>query len=231
MEPDDATLIRDALDTAGLQIKTGLSARNVISNGSGVCGVSLDDGSEIGCEMICIGKGVHPNVGFIDPDHIKTDKGVVVDRYTRSSATDVYAAGDVAVTFDPISGNRVVTGLWTTAVEMGRCAGFNMAGRSTEYGGTFGILNATQVAQQPFVSMGFVHTSGTKFEVYSTSSAKSHRKVVFSEDGTRLIGMLMIGDIARAGLYRYVIRENMDVAVIKSQIIDHTLHYGHFLRF
>jgi NAD(P)H-nitrite reductase large subunit len=230
MEPDDATLIRDALNRAGLEIKTGVSALQILSNDNGVNGVALDDGSEIGCEMICIGKGVNPNVDFLESNGIQIDKGVVVDRYTRCNAADVHAAGDVAVTFDPISGDRIVTGLWTNAVEMGRCAGFNMAGRPTEYGGTFGILNATQVAEEPFVSMGIVHTAGTDYEVYSTGSAKAYRKIVFSPDGNRLVGALLVGDIARAGLYRLVIRECMDVTHIKSHIINHSLHYGHFLK-
>lgn len=230
MEPDDATLIRDALNRAGLEIKTGVSALQILSNGNGVNGVALDDSSEIGCEMICIGKGVNPNVDFLDSNGIQIDKGVVVDRYTRCKAADVYAAGDVAVTFDPISGDRIVTGLWTNAVEMGRCAGFNMAGRPTEYGGTFGILNATQVAEEPFVSMGIVHTADTDYEVHSTGSAKAYRKIVLSPDGNRLVGALLVGDIARAGLYRLVIRERMDVTSIKSHIINHSLHYGHFLK-
>ena len=113
---------------------------------------------------------------------------------------------------------------------MGRCAGFNMAGRPTEYAGTFGILNATQVADEPFVSMGIVHTSGTQYEAHSVSTSNAYRKTVFSPDGARLVGVLLVGNITRAGLYRLVIRERMDVAHIKSHIIDHTLHYGHFLR-
>lgn len=229
MEPDDSVLIRKALDNAGLKIKTNASARQIQSNGSGVCGVALDDGSELECQMVCIGKGVQPNVDFLGSDTIQVDKGVVVDPFTRCSTADVFAAGDVAVTFDPISGGRIVTGLWTNAVEMGRCAGFNMAGRPTEYSGTFGILNATQVADEPFVSMGNVHTSGTKYEVHTTSSTKAYRKVVFSPEGDRLVGVLLVGDISRAGLYRLVIRERMDVASFKSHLIDQTLHYGHFL--
>lgn len=229
MEPDDSALLRKALDNAGLSIKTNVSARQIQSNGSGVCGVALDDGSEIECQMVCIGKGVLPNVDFLDNDTIQVDKGVVVDPFTRCSTADVFAAGDVAVTFDPISGGRIVTGLWTNAVEMGRCAGFNMAGRPTEYSGTFGILNATQVADEPFVSMGIVHTTGTPYEVHTTSLAKAYRKLVFSPEGDRLVGVLLVGDITRAGLYRLVIRERMDVTPIKSHIINQTLHYGHFL--
>ena len=230
MEPDDATLIRDALNRAGLKIYTGVSATHIQGNGDGVAAVQLDNGQELAGEMVCIGKGVYPNVAFIDPAQLSINSGVVVDRFTGCSKPNVYAAGDVAVTFDPITGNRIVTGLWTNAVEMGRCAGFNMAGRPTEYTGTFGILNATQVADEPFVSMGIVHTHGTDYETHISATRRAYRKVVFSPEGDRLVGILLIGDIARAGLYRLVIREKMPVKHIKRHIINHTLHYGHMMR-
>jgi NAD(P)H-nitrite reductase large subunit len=228
MEPEDAALIRDALNNAGLKILTGAAARRVLANDGGVNGVLLDDGREIGCEMVCIGKGVQPNVSF-DHDGIQIDGGVVADRFTACSAANIYAAGDVAVTYDPITGGRIVTGLWTNAVEMGRCAGFNMAGRPTEYGGTFGILNATQVADVAFVSMGIVHTTGKNYETHVSGSRGAYRKLVFSPDGELLVGVLLVGDISRAGLYRFVIKERKPVAGIKSHIINHKLHYGHFL--
>jgi NAD(P)H-nitrite reductase large subunit len=230
MEPADARLIREALDRAGLKILTGCSARRIQGNGSGVTAVALDNGREMDCQMVCIGKGVRPNAAWIGDDQIRVDGGVVVDKFTRTGADHVFAAGDVAVTFDPITNDPMVTGLWTNAVEMGRCAGANMADRPTAYGGTFGILNATQVARMPFVSMGMVHTTGTDFEVHAKSSPGAYRKLVFSPRGDRLVGALFVGAIARAGLYRAVIREGIQVGAIKNQLIAHRLHYGHLLR-
>jgi nitrite reductase (NADH) large subunit len=230
MEPKDSGLIREALNKAGLRIETGVRAIQILGNGQGVRGVLLNNGREAAADIVCIGKGVSPNVAFIDEKQIHLDGGVVVDRFTRCNAPDVYAAGDVAVTFDPITGDRIMTGLWTNAVEMGRCAGSNMAGQPTEYTGTFGILNATQVADQPFVSMGLVHTERSDYETHILASSKAYRKVVFSSDGQRLVGVLLIGDIARAGLYRCIIRERMPVAAIKNRIINQTLHYGHLLQ-
>jgi NAD(P)H-nitrite reductase large subunit len=104
-----------------------------------------------------------------------------------------------------------------------------MAGSPSEYGGTFGILNATQVADVPFVSMGIVHTTGHDYETYVFGSRNAYRKLVFSPDGARLVGVLLVGDISRAGLYRFVIKERMPVAKLKSNIINHSLHYGHFI--
>jgi len=221
MEPEDTRLIRKALDKAGLKIITGRSAQGIIS---------LDDGSEMPCQMVCIGKGVRPNIDFLSGSKIAIDKGIVVDRYTACNNPHTFAAGDVAVTFDPVTGNRIMTALWTNAVEMGRCAGHNMAGSKTAYSGTFGIMNATQVADEPFVSMGIVHTRNSAYEVHVSATRSTYRKVVFSPDGERLIGVLFIGDITGAGMYRYLIRENKEISRIKSHIVDQTLHYGHFLK-
>jgi len=231
MEPEDAGLVRRALDRAGLQIRTGCAATAIISGSTGVSGVALDDGSELACQMVCIGKGVRPTIGFLEESGLDLDQGIIVDRMTTCSDPNVFAAGDAAVTFDPVTGDRMLTGLWTNAVEMGRCAGFNMAGRETAYGGTFGIMNATQIADEPFVSMGTVHTGGGDYEVHVRGTASTYRKLVFNAAGDRLVGALFVGNIAGAGMYRYVIRERMDIGAIKGLLIDQKLHYGHFMQF
>ena len=229
MDPEDALLIRKALDRAGLKIKTGCAATHILADRTGVTGVALDTGGEMSCQMVCIGKGVRPNVEFLDGSDVQIERGIVTDRYTACSVPDTYAAGDVDVTFKPDSGERIMTALWTNAVEMGRCAGRNMAGVKTAYSGTLGILNATQVAEEPFVSMGVVHTKDHDFEVHRHATKTAYRKLVFDPQGTRLIGAVFIGDITNAGLYRYVIRKKMPILNIKRYIIDHTLHYGHIM--
>ena len=78
--------------------------------------------------------------------------------------------------------------------------------------------------------MGIVHTgNGESYEVHGKATATTSRKLVFNADGNRLVGAVFVGDITQAGLYRYIIREKMDVAPFKRQIIDHRLHYGHLL--
>ena len=229
MESEGAALIRHALTQAGIKVITGCTASQILSDKNGVNGVILNNGRELPCQMFCIGIGITPNVDFLEHSGIELERGVVVDHFASSNAPNVYAAGDIAETVDSITGKKIVTGLWTNAVEMGRCAGYNMAGRATVHTGTFGILNATQVADEPFVSMGIVHTSDTDYETHVFSTRKTYRKLVFSEDGERLVGAVFVGDISHAGLYRYVIRERMDVAKIKGFIINQTLHYGHLL--
>lgn len=94
----------------------------------------------------------------------------------------------------------------------------------------FSILNATQLADVPFVSMGTVHTGDTDLETHVRSDSRGYQKLVFSPDGSKLMGALFIGDISRSGLYRYLIREGLPIKKIKQEIIDHSLHYGRILR-
>jgi len=86
-----------------------------------------------------------------------------------------------------------------------------------------------QVADEPFVSMGTVHTAGTALEVHRHTAQGAYRKMVFNRDDTRLVGAVFIGNIRNVGLYRYVIREKMSIGTIKGLIIDHRLHYGHLM--
>jgi NAD(P)H-nitrite reductase large subunit len=229
MAPEDALLIRRALGRAGLEIRTGTAARTILGDRSGVRAIGLDDGAEIECQMVCIGKGVRPNLEFLAGSGVRIDGGIVADRFTACNQPNTFAAGDVAVTYEPVSGRPIMTALWTNAVEMGRCAGFNMAGLPTAYTGTFGILNATQVADMPFVSMGTVHTGGLDLEIHRHTAADAYRKLVFDPEGRRLMGAVLVGDIANAGIYRYLIREKRDISAVKRQIVNHQLHYGHLL--
>jgi NAD(P)H-nitrite reductase large subunit len=77
--------------------------------------------------------------------------------------------------------------------------------------------------------MGVVHTAGTDLETHVYRGRETYRKLVFSADGERLLGAVLIGDIANAGLYRSVIRDRKRVHGIKQQIVGHRLHYGHLL--
>lgn len=230
MDGGAGALINEALSSLGIKVITGRTITRILSDAGGVSGVLLDDGQEAPCQLVCIAVGAEPNVNFLDGSGIQVEHGVVADRFMTSNIKDVFTAGDVAATTNPVTGQRMVTGLWTNAVEMGRCAGQNMAGRPTEYPGAFTVLNAGQVGDVPFVSMGIVHTDGTDYETHVSANGRSYCKMVFTPDGSRLIGALLVGDISRAGLYRYLIREGSPVDDVKSEIVGHRLHYGHFLR-
>src|SRR5207244_1574311 len=53
--------------------------------------------------------------------------------HLQTSMPDVFAAGDVAEVFDPVSGANTLDVLWPTALTQGKIVGANMAGVKRSY--------------------------------------------------------------------------------------------------
>ncbi|WP_374458114.1 NAD(P)/FAD-dependent oxidoreductase [Nocardioides sp.] len=94
--------------------------------------VTLDDGTEISADAAVIGVGVIPRTGLAETAGIQVDNGIVVDDHLRTSAMDVYAAGDVASYPDALLGRRRVEHV-DHAEKSGEAAGKAMAGADEAY--------------------------------------------------------------------------------------------------
>jgi NADPH-dependent 2,4-dienoyl-CoA reductase/sulfur reductase-like enzyme len=82
---------------------------------------------------VVAGIGVVPNVELADDARIQTENGIIVDEFLRTTAPDVFAAGDIAAFTNPTLGKRMRVEHEDNAKTMGRMAGQNMAGASLEY--------------------------------------------------------------------------------------------------
>ena len=137
--------------------------------------------------------GVRPNLEFLEGTTIERKQGLLVDAHQRTSLTHVYAAGDVAETTDMFSRQRVVIAIWPEALNQGRVAGLNMAGRATEYEGSM-AMNTTSVLGLPIASLGLWQVTDTAdYQIHSDlhDVQREYRKLVF-RDGT-LIGAVLVG--------------------------------------
>ena len=139
--------------------------------GQAGCRVAFDDAACERFDDVVLAQGVQPNTDFLWPSGVdgriagapalEVDRGIVVDRFMRTSAPDVFAAGDVAQAFDLETGRKLVRGLWTNAVSQGRCAGRAMAdelaGRAPvrPYPGSI-AQNVIHVGDMLFASAGSV---------------------------------------------------------------------------
>src|SRR5260370_33630105 len=93
--------------------------------------VRTTTGGELAADGLVAGLGVAPDVALAQQVGLRTDHGIVVDEFCRTSVADIYAAGDVANFATPTLGTRVREEHQENANTMGRTAGLNMAGRRT----------------------------------------------------------------------------------------------------
>jgi len=212
-----STMAEDAMRTAGVSIITGHTVAE-IKGKEKVSGVILDDGKELDCQMIVVAIGVLPRVELVSGNKLKTNRGIVVDRFMATSIPCVYACGDVAEAYDFVYGSGSLTPIWPNAYIGGRTAGLNMAGVKTEYrGGT--AMNALNYFELDIVSAGAVNPpEAERYEVLISKANGNYKKVII-KDGL-VTGMVMVGDIELSGIIFGLMRDRIDVGGFKQSLLD-----------
>jgi 3-phenylpropionate/trans-cinnamate dioxygenase ferredoxin reductase subunit len=91
------------------------------------------NGHRVACDFAVVGVGITPDVPAIAGSSITQANGILADELCRTSATDVYAAGDVANHLHPLFG-RVRVEHFNNAEKQGAAAARSMLGSATPYG-------------------------------------------------------------------------------------------------
>ena len=78
--------------------------------------------------MVVLGVGVLPRTALAKEAGITVDNGIVVNDTLRTSAPDIYAAGDVARYPNPFSGENVRIEHWALAERQGQAVARTMLG-------------------------------------------------------------------------------------------------------
>ena len=191
-------------ENAPIEFAFGTDVAAIARKGSGFH-VSLDAGEGFDADLVVVGKGVRPNLGFVDPATIAVGRGIRVDEHLCTTAEGVYAAGDVTEGVNRLTGLPEPVPTWTSACEQGRVVGINLAGADVAYGGSF-PENVTTFFGLRVASLGLVRVRDDDPElrqvVYREDRSR-YRKLVLK--GERLVGALLVGDIEDAGVLRDVI--------------------------
>lgn len=102
----------------GVDLRTSTTVDQVIGDAT-VRGLVLSDGSRIEVDHVVVGVGSAPHVGWLADSGLEAARGVPVDADGRSACPHVFAAGDAAATFDPVSGSHLPGSHWEAAARQG----------------------------------------------------------------------------------------------------------------
>ncbi|MBI2157525.1 MAG: NAD(P)/FAD-dependent oxidoreductase [Candidatus Rokubacteria bacterium] len=184
-----AGLVEAWLETHGVAIRTGARLAR-IEDAKGRKRLRFAAGGDLTCDLVIMATGIKTNLDWLKGSGVSVNRGVVVDDRLRSSADNVYAAGDVAEGRDLISGEPAVHAIEPTAQEHGRIAGANMAGRDVRYRGSL-IINIVEVCHLDVASFGAWDDPKAEAASGVRADRPAYRKLLWR--GDRLTGAIILG--------------------------------------
>ncbi len=201
-------------------IFTNNTIDEIIVTGGKLTGVILRNGKKLATNLLIIAVGVKPNVEFIQNQSIKLNNGIIVDDYLKTSMDNIYAAGDVAVTRDRLSNEQKNIAIWPLAIRQGDIAGMNMSGEKLKYQGGF-FMNSVEILGIPSISIGLNNLddkANKDVRVFSQFNPEKYiyRKVTIRND--KVVGIILVGNIERAGIYCGLISNEIDILGIAENI-------------
>lgn len=175
------------------------------------CRATLKSGAVLDFDVLVLAVGVRPETALVAEAGGAVRRGIVTEDTGRTTLPEVYAAGDCAESFDISSGTNRVLALLPNAYMQGYCAGVNMAGGEAYFDKAI-----------PMNAIGFmglhIITAGTYDGETYTAQENGNYKVLFYKDDL-LKGYILIGDVARAGIYTALIRNRTPLSSIDFDLI------------
>lgn len=223
-------IIQSDLERSGVRILLDNSVA-AVEGTDNVAAVTLTDRSSLVADMVIVATGTRPNVELARQAGLATQRGIIVDAHLQTSASDIYAAGDVIEIDDIATGRRALSATWFNAILQGKYAAWNMAGRHRLYSDAVGIQNAVQFHHLPAISFGQTlmgAEAAEDFEVMTWRQGDVYKKVTLKDNVLR--GMIFVGDIAKAGLYAALIRHRVDLTGVKERLLDDDFSYAAVMR-
>ena len=211
-------LARSALQNAGVDVRCATTVANVHTRDGRIDSVELTDGTSKPCELLILAVGVAPQIALVKNTAVRTDRGILVDEFMQTSVQNVYAAGDVAQATELLSGQKRPIAIFPVACRQGFTAGCNMTGERRPYHGGL-AKNAVDICGLPTISVGLTCPEGDGFEVLSSldEAGPVYRKLVLKDN--RIVGMIFVGCIDRAGIITGLIRQRVDVSSFKDLLL------------
>jgi 3-phenylpropionate/trans-cinnamate dioxygenase ferredoxin reductase subunit len=227
LSPDGAEIIHDALRDIGVTpvFDSGVDHFETDDDGHVVAAVD-PNGERYKADFVGAAIGLDFNTEFLQDTDLELDDGVVVDEHMRTNVEDVYAAGDLTQFYDVLLGEQAQNGAWGSAKEQGSIAGANMVADWESPPETFEWVSSYSITHFDFPFLSFGHPTLGDDDVEKKYDESTWRRIAL-KDG-KVIGGVLIGDLAPQSKLKKLARDNVDVSDQKELLLAETIDLEKF---
>jgi len=207
IDADMAAMVNITLKKNTVNLKTSIGGILSFDDNNGGVKALLTNGQEVKADMVIWSAGVVPEIKIAKEAGLKTNRGIIVDEFLRTSDKNIYAVGDAIEVINLVTGVAGVIPLAGPANKQGRMAADNIAGEHKRiYKGTLGasvlkIFNMTVAAVGPATKV--LEALKIPYETvivhpgshagYYPGSTSITLKLIFSPADGRILGAQAVG--------------------------------------
>jgi 3-phenylpropionate/trans-cinnamate dioxygenase ferredoxin reductase subunit len=115
----------------GVDLRTSVGVERIVGDDRAE-GVVVD-GETLPADLVLVGVGASPNTALAEEAGLDILNGVLTDEALRTSAPDVYAAGDVANAYHPVLQRHLRSEHWANALNAGKVVAKSMLGKPASF--------------------------------------------------------------------------------------------------
>lgn len=192
---EGAKCIVNAMKNCSVDLVLGVGVKEIVSDDSArVAEVVFTDGTSKKVEMVIGALGSCARLELAEAAGLVIEQGAVVtNEYLQTSDPAIFAAGDVALVKNRITGERVRTALWPDAVAQGMYAGSSMSGQMRLYPGIVPVATSFFFGVS-FHSAGFLEVQNSDWSEQVERTSSGYAKVILDETGV-VKGFICLGEL------------------------------------
>ena len=127
--PDLGSFFRTLHEDKGVQFRLPAAAQEITGDKGKATGVVTDAGEHLQADIVVIAVGVVPETVLAEAAGLEVRNGILTDASLRTSAPDIFAAGDAANALHPFTGEHHRSEHWSNALNGGKVAAKAMLGQ------------------------------------------------------------------------------------------------------
>ena len=189
--------------------------------------VILSNGRQHKADVILAHIGIDFNTDWLDNSGIEIEKGVVVNQYLQTNIENIYAAGDIALFYDPLIGIYHQQGNWNNATFHGQVAGQNMTGHQTEIAAVTSYSINFMGKDISFLGQTSLRTSITAVPRGSARHGAYGRILV---GNGQVIGATLINRFGERSAISRLISAQVDVSKYLADLADESVPLNHLAK-
>ena len=201
-------VLQGKIESLGVNVHTEKNTKEIVAGEASRYRMNFADGSHLETDMILFSAGIRPQDELARQHDIAIGErgGIVINNTCQTSVDNVYAIGECALW------DNKIFGLVAPGYSMAKVAAAHIAGGKEQFTGA-DMSTKLKLLGVDVASVGDAHgrTPGCKSYVYQDGINEVYKRIIISEDNTKLLGAVLVGDVEAYGTLQQMCVNGMDL--------------------